>query len=251
MRSPRSQLSLFPDGAAALHLPAFSVRKSARAKRLTIKVFPRGRVEVVVPRRTRAADVQAFVAENAGWIREARNAFAVEHLPEDLALPSTIRLRALGRTVRVRYVRRRDLRSVRCRTVGQVLELTGPVDDESACLAALRRWLCQLARVELEPQLERLAARMRTPYRKLQIRAQRTCWGSHSSSGTISLNFCLLFLKPELVRYLMVHELAHGRHMNHSARFWKLVEQFEPDYERLDKALTDSWREVPAWLGIY
>jgi hypothetical protein len=92
---------------------------------------------------------------------------------------------------------------------------------------------------------------MNTPYKKCQIRAQRTCWGSRSSSGTVSLNLCLLFLEPSVVRYLMIHELCHGRHMDHSKRFWKLVGQFEPNYERLDRKLTDSWRRVPGWLGIY
>jgi hypothetical protein len=65
------------------------------------------------------------------------------------------------------------------------------------------------------------------------------------------LNLCLLFLAPELMRYLLIHELCHGRHMNHSKRFWTLVGRFEPDYRRLDRALTESWREVPAWLGLY
>ncbi len=251
MRAQRPQLPLFPDGPQAAHLPAFSVRKSARAKRLTIKVFPRGRVEVVVPHRTRAADVQAFVNENASWIRDARDAFAVDYLPEEMALPASIRMPALRRSVRVTYRPQRELKSVRCRENGAGVEVSGRVDDEELCRLALRRWLCKLARAEFEPQLKLLANRMRTPYSRMQIRAQRTCWGSHSSSGTITLNFCLLFLKPELVRYLMVHELAHGRHMNHSQRFWKFVGRFEPDYRRLDRALTDSWREVPAWLGIY
>lgn len=251
MRSPPPQLSLFPDGPDAGHPPYFSVRKSARAKRLTIKVYPRGRVEVVVPRRTRAADVQKFVTENATWIRDARSAFAIDHPPEDFALPRIIRLPALKRSVRVAYERRRNLKSVRCRQSAAGLTLSGRVDDEQLCVAALRRWLCGIAKAEFEPPLKALSAQMHAPYVKLQVRAQRTCWGSRSSSGTVSLNFCLLFLHPSLVRYLMVHELAHGRHMNHSKRFWKLVGDFESDYRRLDRALTDSWRDVPAWLGIY
>jgi predicted metal-dependent hydrolase len=60
-----------------------------------------------------------------------------------------------------------------------------------------------------------------------------------------------LFLEPAQLRYLMIHELCHGRHMNHSKRFWTLVAQFEPDYRRLDKGLNECWRQVPAWLGIY
>ena len=82
------------------------------------------------------------------------------------------------------------------------------------------------------------------------MRAQRTCWGSRSCSGTVSLNLCLLFLEPALLDYLIVHELCHGRHMNHSRRFWALVGRHVPDYRRLDRCLGDSWRAVPAWLGV-
>lgn len=232
-------------------MPGFSVRKSNRAKRLTIKVFPRGRVEVVVPKRTRVADVQAFVRENANWIRDARKAFAMEHSPESFALPKRIRLPGADLTVKVRYETTPGPNSVRFRFDGSELLLAGRVENEQLCLAALRRWLAVLAKSSFEPQLRELSRAMHAPYRKMQVRAQRTCWGSRSSTGTISLNFCLLFLKPALVRYLMIHELSHGRHMDHSKRFWNLVGQFEPDYRHLDRALTDSWREVPAWLGIY
>ena len=85
----------------------------------------------------------------------------------------------------------------------------------------------------------------------MHVRGQKTCWGSHSSSGTISINYCLLFLEPALVRYLMIHELCHARHMNHSRRFWAHVARFEPDYRKLDRKLSSSWKEIPSWVGIY
>ena len=88
-------------------------------------------------------------------------------------------------------------------------------------------------------------------YQRMQVRAQKTCWGSHSSSGTISLNVCALFLGPELLRYLMLHELCHGRHMNHSRRFWNLLERHQPGSKKLDRRLGESWRDIPAWVGIY
>ncbi len=248
---PPPQLPLFPDRHDSGPQPGFLVRKSARAKRLTIKVFPRGRVEVVVPRRTRAADVQAFVSENAAWIRDARSAFAIDHPPEAFALPRRIALPSIGRIAEVEYRHTRGAKTVRVRSTPTGVLLSGCVDNEALCVAALRRWLCSVARAEFEPRLRELSIEMRTPYERMQVRAQRTCWGSRSSTGTLSVNVCLLFLEPKLVRYLMIHELAHGRHMNHSKRFWNLVAHFEPDYRRLDRALTDSWRAVPAWLGIY
>ena len=59
---------------------------------------------------------------------------------------------------------------------------------------------------------------------RVVIRCQRTRWGSCSTRGTVSLNCSLVFLRPEVVRYLFMHELAHTRHMNHSPGFWRLVE---------------------------
>ena len=232
-------------------MPGFSVRESGRAKRLSIKVYPRGRIEVVVPRRTRPREVQAFVSENQEWIERARESFAAEHPPEAFELPNLIQLFAIDTIARVRYVRRANARSVRYSYAQGVLTLTGQTGDDARCIVAIRRWLSATARREFAPRLKALSALTESPYAKMHVRAQKSCWGSRSSSGTISLNLCLLFLQPKLLRYLMIHELCHGRHMNHSKRFWKRVGKYEPDYRRLDRELTESWREVPAWLGFY
>jgi len=231
--------------------PGFSVRKSTRAKRLSIKVFPRGRVEVVVPRRTSAKSVQAFVEENRDWIEKSRRSFAEHYTPESFVLPSIVRLPSIDQQVIVRYQPEQGATTVRYRHAHGILTLTGHTGSEKHCVDALKRWLSNTARREFEPRLQALSLLTETPYEKVHIRMQRTCWGSRSSSGTISLNLCLLFLEPELLRYLLIHELCHGRHMNHSKRFWKLVSNFAGDYRKLDRRLGESWRDVPAWLGIY
>jgi predicted metal-dependent hydrolase len=97
------QLALFTDIDQPDEPSGFSVRESGRAKRLSIKVYPRGRVEVVVPRRTSARAVQAFVESHSDWIREARASFAAEHPPEPFSLPSSIHLPAVDRAFCVRY----------------------------------------------------------------------------------------------------------------------------------------------------
>ena len=252
MQSAATQLTLFPtDSEKPGQVPGFSVRESGRAKRLSIKVFPRGRVEVVVPRRTRPGEVEAFVNENHEWIERARASFAADHLPETFELPNVIHLPAIDTFTRVRYVRRSNATTVRYSYTDSVLTLTGQTGNDKRCVDAIRRWLSVTAKREFEPLLRALSALTDSPYERMHVRAQRSCWGSRSSSGTISLNLCLLFLAPELLRYLLIHELCHGRHMNHSKRFWKRVGKFEPDYRQLDRALTESWRDVPAWLGLY
>lgn len=263
MRSAAPQLSLFPPeddipevtGSGDLHrlgdAPGFAIRESARARRLSIKVFPRGNVEIVVPRRTRPSDVAAFVAANREWILKTRLSFADEHVPEPFRLPQLIELPATESIFTVRYLADAKLATVHYRLRGNVLTLSGRVNDEKLCVKALRRWLSSIAKQEFAPRLSALSALTGLGYRRMQVRAQRTCWGSRSSTGTLSINLCLLFVRPELLRYLMIHELSHGRHMNHSRRFWALVGRYEPRYRRLDRELGDSWKVVPTWLGIY
>lgn len=252
MLNTAKQLLLFEPGQDDPgQVPGFTVRVSDRAKRLSIKVFPRGRVEVVVPKRTSARVVREFVEENKDWIDRARDSFAENFTPESFKLPSQIHLPTIDLRVIVTYREEPGVASVRYRFANNILALSGNTGDNPACVKALRRWLSTVARKAFEPRLRALSLRTETPYKKVHIRLQRTCWGSRSSSGTISLNLCLLFLAPELTRYLMIHELCHGRHMNHSRRFWKLVSCHEPDYRKLDRRLGESWRDVPNWLGVY
>ena len=232
-------------------MSGFSVRESGRAKRLSIKVYPRGRVEVVVPRRTRPADVEAFVESHREWIREARARFAAEHPPEAFSLPDSVHLPGIGRSFCMRYDRDDSSAKVRYRVSGNTVILSGRTADETLCVKALKRWLTALAKKEYLPRLRSLSALTNNSFRRMHVRGQKTCWGSHSSSGTISLNYCLMFLSPAHLRYVMVHELCHARHMNHSQRFWRLVSSFEPQYRKLDRELNNSWKQIPVWVGIY
>jgi predicted metal-dependent hydrolase len=114
----------------------------------------------------------------------------------------------------------------------------------------LRRWLLRTGRAELKPRLLELAKRVGLAPAKVQMRLQRTRWGSCSSRGVISLNAALLLVAPELMRYLFVHELCHLRHMSHSRRYWRLVAQYEPEFRQLDRRLGDCWKHMPAWLSV-
>ncbi len=232
-------------------MSGFSVRESGRAKRLSIKVFPRGRVEVVVPKRTRPAAVREFVDAHRDWIKKARQQFAEDHAPEPFALPLSIHLEGIDRHYRVRYEPQDGAKTVKYRVRAGALVLSGKTSDEKLCVSALKRWLTGLARTAFRPRLSSLSSLTGNSFLKMHVRGQRTCWGSHSSTGTISLNYCLMFLEPAHLRYVMIHELCHARHMNHSKRFWRFVSEFEPDYKRLDKDLNSSWKKIPTWVGIY
>ncbi len=251
MPGAANQLPLFSESEEPDALSGLSVRESSRARRLSIKVYPRGRVEVVVPKRTRAHDVQAFVAENRAWIQKTRAAFAEKHAPEPFRLPTRIDLPAVEQKFGVVYQPRDGAKNVRYRLNGDMLCLYGRTNDAVECVKTLKRFLSSIAREHFEPRLKSLSALSGNPYLRMHVRGQKTCWGSHSSTGTISVNYCLLFLSPAVLRYLLIHELCHAKHMNHSRRFWRLVGRFEPQYRRLDKQLSGSWQKIPAWVGLY
>jgi predicted metal-dependent hydrolase len=128
-----------------------------------------------------------------------------------------------------------------------VLEVSTPEDDRRGAAKALRGWLLDEADYHLVPWLKREAQVVGHRPARVQVRLQRTRWGSCSNSGTVSLNAALLFLEPALVRYLFIHELCHLIALNHSRKFWSAVRQYEPEYEALDRRLTEAWHEIPLW----
>ena len=92
-------------------MSGFSVRESGRAKRLSIKVYPRGRVEVVVPKRTRPKDVREFVEAHRSWIQNAPENFAVEHPAEPFVLPRSVVLPGVEKQYSVAYEPERAART--------------------------------------------------------------------------------------------------------------------------------------------
>jgi hypothetical protein len=238
------QLPLWSDDNPA---PRWAVRESRRARRLAIRVFHTGRVEVVVPRRTSRRAVAQFLDGHRAWIeaklaQTRRHAVAPEPFP-----PSRIELSACAQSWRVHLAGGSTRVRAHCIAPG-ILALAGDTSDARQVRRALRDWLAREARALLGPALDVCARDMGVAYRRIAIRRQRTRWGSCSTRGTISLNGCLLFQTPQVLHYLLVHELVHTRHMNHSRAFWAEVARHCPEHARLDAELLDGWRRVPSWV---
>jgi hypothetical protein len=224
----------------------WNVRASRRARRLAVRVLPGGLVEIVVPAGTRPHAVQQFVARHRQWIERKQ----AQYRPLDDAaadgLPASIRFTASAETFAVRYAGTPG--PLRLSVEGSILRLAGEPTRGVMLRRALQRFTMRHAHGVLAPWAAQLSGATGLRFARVQIRRQRTRWGSCSRHGTISLNACLLFQEPDVVNYLLLHELAHTRHMNHSRRFWALVERFEPRWRELDAALTLGWRSVPAWV---
>ena len=229
------------------------IRVSARARRLSVRVYPDARVEVVVPPRVRPKEVENFLRAHREWIDDRRARALRNRPPPEVFPPAEILLGLSGETWRMHIgggqgpVRITARPAAEGGHTGGILAVSGRVTD-AALRAALRAWLLRAARERLAPRVERLAKAAGVPYSSVSIRRQRSRWGSCSVRGTISLNACLLFQRPEVVDYLIIHELMHVKHMNHSPRFWQAVERHCPGWRVLDRELLQGWRNVPRWI---
>ena len=110
---------------------------------------------------------------------------------------------------------------------------------------ATRAWLMRQARRLFAERLDHFAPRIGVQWKQLALSNAATRWGSASSSGAIRLHWRLMHFHPEVVDYVVVHELSHLRMMDHSPRFWATVAAVMPDYAALRRQLKDE--TVPRW----
>ncbi|MEF8792878.1 M48 family metallopeptidase [Thiohalorhabdus sp.] len=226
--------------------PAYTVRESGRAKRARINVSPAGRVEVVVPAGFPKRQVPELVAANRQWLERALERVRrrqAEHPELHQGLPERIHLPALDREWAVVYPGSGKA-GARESADGQ-LRVHAP--DRRGARDALCNWLARTAHAHLVPWAGSVAEELGLTTRGVRVRAQARRWGSCSERGNLNLNRNLLFLAPEVVHYLLVHELAHTVHMDHSPDFWALVARLEPDYRALDRQLRRAAGQVPVW----
>ena len=234
---------------AELKFQDYELQISCRARRARIKVTPLGKVVVVIPAGMDPAVVPRILNDKQPWLQRVLQRLTAKqrNLPAAQSLqPDRIILAALEEKWQVEYVSSQSSRPVvseshRCLYLNQVI-------SASDNAGRLRQWLQQRARQTLPGWLHQVSEELELSYERVQIRGQKTRWGSCSSRGTISLNRNLLFLPAMTVRYLLIHELCHTRYMNHSSRFWQLVAGFMPDYRQHENILREATRNLPLWV---
>ncbi len=238
-------------------LPNYTVRISDRAKCVRLALSVNKGLEVVIPKNYDHLKIPELIHQKRDWIirnqrkLDEREAFLQSQAPHEL--PDVIKLRSLGEEWQIIY--NQTVTKYGSITISEQKEqfqliISGNVTDTEACKKLLKQWLMRKAEKHLFSWLRRVSIQIKLPYRTTTIRGQKTLWGSCSSDRNISLNYKLLFLETKVVEYVLIHELCHTIHMNHSAKFWNLVSKFEPNYKTLDESLKQAWQIVPAWVGL-
>jgi predicted metal-dependent hydrolase len=203
----------------------YSIRVSSKARYAKLQIKPYLGLEVVIPTRFPKKAVPELIKQHAGWIekqlRKHQQQYAKPKLPSDIFLAIA-------------------------NSTTQITDFDSSDFEDN--ILSLRQWVRQRAWEVLPPMLEGVSKTCGLSFQKVSIRSQKTRWGSCSSRGTISLNDQLIFVPAATAEYLMVHELCHTRHMNHSARFWALVESHCADFRYHESVLNRARENIPEWF---
>ncbi|MEZ5646460.1 MAG: SprT family zinc-dependent metalloprotease [Burkholderiaceae bacterium] len=241
---PRANRMLMLDGCEVAY-------EFKRGKRRTIglSVSPEG-LSVRAPRWTPLGEVDAMVLSKSGWVldklRQARErAQALDQARTVWAHGA--RFDWLGRPVHVALDPTHGFRGV-----GAALDMPDNGDtpvlrlglsqqaSEAQVRDAAQAWLMREAKRVFTERLTHFAPLLGVQWRVLRLSSAGTRWGSASADGTIRLNWRLIHLRQDMIDYVVVHELSHLRHMDHSPQFWDVVASVMPDHADRRRALRDA-----------
>jgi len=201
-----------------------------RARRYLMRLGPDGKARVTIPRRGTLAAAREFVERHRRWLeREFQLWQAQPRQPARWQIGSVIWFRGAAAIIE-------SAGPAQIRLGNATWKVADPAGD---LRPTLERHLRQLATRELPARAQELARSHGFVVKSITVRNQRTRWGSCSRRGALSLNWRLI-QAPEYVRdYIILHELAHLRQMNHSRRFWAEVERLCPEYRTAERWLKE------------
>jgi predicted metal-dependent hydrolase len=212
----------------------YDVHRSSEATEPRIDVDIHG-VNVIIPDST-DVQPQELLKENAVWIVDKKREYDKyrEQIPDREFEPGET-FPYLGDQLEI-VVEQRSTSEV----VDSEFQLAEHHVEQTSIQRALETLYRREARNHLEARADHFAEQMNVEYDAIEIRNQRTKWGSCSTTGTLGLNWRLMMAPPEMVDYIVIHELAHLRESNHGSEFWSLVAEFDPEYEAHSEWLSEN-----------
>ncbi|MFP6887970.1 MAG: SprT family zinc-dependent metalloprotease [Opitutales bacterium] len=211
------------------------IRRSPRARRINLRVKNGGEIVLTLPRSCAEKEGLAFLQTNSRWLeRRLAEPKPNTSLEKHFSKGGKVSADDVPRTARISVEAPPGRMSWSLETVG---ELHLRVDPNAPVESQLIDLLHALAKEKLPPLVHDFAAQAGENVNRVRIGNQKTRWGSCSGKGTVSLNWRLLLLERYLRDYVILHELAHFRYMNHSPSFWEHLESLYADARSVDREL--------------
>jgi hypothetical protein len=213
----------------------YKLVKSHKAKYIRIKVSSMGELSVVLPRGISEKHAHSFLQTKSQWVLKT---IANTVIAKNNVFPESLDLKLLGEYWSLNYIKSNENTCIQLKETSEnSLEITGNIEDWDNVKKIINRWCKLKAKQIFITMLEALAEEHGFHFNRLSIRSQKTRWGSCSTAKNINLNSKLLFMPIDVAKYVMIHELCHTIEMNHSSRFWQLVEDCDANYKKNRKQL--------------
>ena len=224
------------------HVVPYVLRR-ARRRTIGLTIDHRG-LHVGAPPRASVGEVEALILRHAEWVSQKLDEWRDRQCPAPLKIVDGVRLPLLGQSLEIRLAlgNNRALWNEHAAPV-LTLCLRTPAQAERMLEKVLREKALSL----FAERLGHYAGRLGLAVPPLALSAARTRWGSCSSKTGIRLNWRLLHFAPHVVDYVVAHEVAHLREMNHSPRFWAVLGQLYPDYKTTRDELKRLAPHCPQW----
>ena len=203
------------------------IKRLKASRSLRLRVFEDGRVVLTAPLRASQRLIDDFLSEHQTWLAEK---LAVSANKQQALTAERDRLFFRGQDYEFRLAVSSS-KKPGVELFGSQIIVTAPSEEHTVVRPILEKWYRAQATKRFTERVPLLADLVGRDVTRVTIRDQRTRWGSCSSRNTISLNWRLIMAPDSVSDYVIYHELAHLTHMNHSNRFWALVEQYVPDYK--------------------
>jgi predicted metal-dependent hydrolase len=221
----------------------YTLKRVGRSRSIRVRVEPTGEVVVTAPRFAPAFMIERMVASNQKWIerQKQRTKLRGEAFPTldwDKKLVTY-----MGQLYRIKVHSRSGSNfhsgsaTDRIKIEPQEIRINPITGIEADGRKMLVKWLKREGEGYILDRLPKIADEMGIKYGTVRFRQQRSRWGSCSGHGNLSFNWRLVHFKPEIIDYVIVHELSHIKHHNHGARFWAMVEKYDGGYEEKKKFL--------------
>ena len=206
------------------------------------QALPNRKIRVYAPKSARLREMDALVIERLKWIDEVHQ--RQDELTKKQAFSEISSIPLEGRRVNVMI--QKSVKNEIMLTGGTLIIKTRSEED-AQIEAQVKKWLCERALKRIREALDIYAPTIAKPYGRITIREQKTRWGSCSSKNNLNFNWKLILAPKEALTYVVIHEICHLVHFNHSDRFWALVKARMPDYEIWKKWLKDHGKELTLW----
>ncbi|MBU3657704.1 MAG: M48 family metallopeptidase [Rhodocyclaceae bacterium] len=221
----------------------YTIRRRPR-RSLSLNIDHRG-LRVLGPMRTTLREVETLIHTHEDWILKKLDEWRDVRLHRGWTIVAEEPLPYLGAPVPV-MTRSHTLRKPRLELVdGQLLLSTHDPRDIAANHRALVLWLREQAMICFEKRVAHYAGQLGVAMPTLALTQAKTRWGSCNNRGHIRLNWRLIHLPLPMIDYVVAHELAHLKEMNHSPRFWAVVETMIPDWRQAKRSLRGHVATLP------